>query len=395
MCDTIGRITDEQSVLFGKNSDRHPKEVQVLEFVTGTLESDRYPTLEKYTPQFETLEKAHRHFEHPYPALISRPSWIWGAEMGVNEKGVAIGNEAVFTREKNPSDGLLGMDIVRLALHNSATAEAAVTLILHLLGKWGQGGDGSFVGTLTYSNSFMIADRQELYVLETAGTHWAVKSVESHASISNAYSLSTDFEGSDEASTGGDFSKQWANPLMEFFSKGRVRRKTTSLLAETGEPSWMGMRDILLYNRGTEAKLDRSMRSILINASLPKPTRTTASMVVEYPAGQIIAWCCAAPVATYHPFVPLLINGEELATASPPDPYTTGERRRRLTEALLKAEGRERIEAAQSARALEAGFEARLRPLLGGADTTLLKAAVDRCRQEAEEHEAMWRKRFG
>jgi len=66
MCDTIGRITDEQSVLFGKNSDRHPKEVQVLEFVTGTLESDRYPTLEKYTPQFETLEKAHRHFEHPY-----------------------------------------------------------------------------------------------------------------------------------------------------------------------------------------------------------------------------------------------------------------------------------------------------------------------------------------
>ena len=82
MCDTIGRITDEQSVLFGKNSDRHPKEVQVLEFVTGSLESNRYPILDKYTPQFETLEKAHRHFEHPYLLLISRPSWIgeprWG-----------------------------------------------------------------------------------------------------------------------------------------------------------------------------------------------------------------------------------------------------------------------------------------------------------------------------
>ena len=41
---------------------------------------------------------------------------MWGAEMGANDQGVVIGNEAVWTKEGGPQDleeKLLGMDLVR------------------------------------------------------------------------------------------------------------------------------------------------------------------------------------------------------------------------------------------------------------------------------------------
>lgn len=46
--------------------------------------------------------------------VLSRPSWLWGAEMGANEHGVCVANEAVVTREPaSESEALLGMDLVR------------------------------------------------------------------------------------------------------------------------------------------------------------------------------------------------------------------------------------------------------------------------------------------
>lgn len=50
--------------------------------------------------------------------ILSKPGWMWGAEMGANESGVVIGNEAVWTND-NEGDSdtsvkrLLGMDLVR------------------------------------------------------------------------------------------------------------------------------------------------------------------------------------------------------------------------------------------------------------------------------------------
>ena len=48
---------------------------------------------------------------------MSKPAWMWGAEMGANEHGVAIGNEAVWNRlsdtEYDAVPRLLGMDLLR------------------------------------------------------------------------------------------------------------------------------------------------------------------------------------------------------------------------------------------------------------------------------------------
>ena len=51
--------------------------------------------------------------------ILSKPSWMWGAEMGANEHGVCVGNEAVWTKamddQHDKVERLLGMDMVRLA----------------------------------------------------------------------------------------------------------------------------------------------------------------------------------------------------------------------------------------------------------------------------------------
>lgn len=51
-----------------------------------------------------------------YSVILSKPSWMWGAESGANENGVCIGNEAVFTKmlkDQDNEERLLGCDLVR------------------------------------------------------------------------------------------------------------------------------------------------------------------------------------------------------------------------------------------------------------------------------------------
>ncbi len=187
MCDTLVAVHPGRSVWLGKNSDREPGEVQVVE---------RHPAARHRTGS--SLRATHRSLpqaEQTHEVILSRPRWMWGCEMGVNTHGLAAGNEAVFTRFPVPRSGLTGMDLQRLALERASTAVGALELIVELLDRYPQGGRmGERQRGMRYHSSFILADPSEAWVLETAGELWAAERVRGVRTISNVLTIGRRFD---------------------------------------------------------------------------------------------------------------------------------------------------------------------------------------------------------
>ncbi|MEA4898167.1 MAG: C69 family dipeptidase [Eubacteriales bacterium] len=180
MCDSfvaLGNVTAGGHTLFAKVSDRAVNEPQ---YFTCVPAADHAPG-EKLRCTFIEVEQA----AHTHAVILSKPSWIWGAEIGVNEFGVCAGNETVYTRQSSKTPALMGMDMVRLALERGKTAKEALDVAASMLEKYGQGGNCSFDEEFYYDNSFLFADVSEAWVLETSGRNWAAKKVTGAHSISN------------------------------------------------------------------------------------------------------------------------------------------------------------------------------------------------------------------
>ncbi|MEM0481308.1 MAG: C69 family dipeptidase [Nitrososphaerota archaeon] len=283
MCDILvaaPKATRETVMLFAKNSDRDPNEAQVLELIPRQRheEGEVKLTYVKFPQVKET-----------YSVIISRPWWTWGAEMGVNEFALAIGNTAIFSRERLPEKGILGMDIVRLALERSRNSEEALKLITSIVED--QGGSGSCEHRLIYSNSFIIADPKEAWVLETAGRHWAAKKIESVYSISNALTIEDDWDlASDSVESlarerGFSFSKHFSDRFYTYFAHGRDRRAYTyrKLREREGDITLEYMMDILRAH-SFEPYLPHkgSMRDVCMHyGGLTRPSQTSSSQVSE------------------------------------------------------------------------------------------------------------------
>jgi dipeptidase len=93
MCDTLiacAEVTKNNTAIFAKNSDRPPNEAQYLTWLPAQSHSEG----EKVQCTYLEIPQV----KETIAVLLSKPFWMWGGELGVNEYGLAIGNEAIFSK---------------------------------------------------------------------------------------------------------------------------------------------------------------------------------------------------------------------------------------------------------------------------------------------------------
>lgn len=300
MCDTIGKIEENGKwSFFAKNSDRQQKEPQIMLYVP---EKHHQEKIVKTTYlEIEQVENTHA-------ILISKPSWMWGAEMGVNECGVCIGNEAVSTKGKYAKTGLLGMDLIRLALERASTAKMAVEVIIKLLEKYGQGGNCGYEKEDFYDNAFLIMDRKELYVLETKDRHWAVEKKES-AHISNYLSIQQADQFSDVSNFKSTYIK---NKNIKSWIRTRTRRYLTGKDLNKVKKESDIFKIMRRHRKFTRPLKKGTSESPCMHSGKKGNYKTTASMVVILKEKPVI-WFTASSNPCISVFKPYVFGQKRMA----------------------------------------------------------------------------------
>lgn len=319
MCDTmvaLSHTTKNQAVIFAKNSDRQPNEPLLMMYYPRKT----YPKHSRLQCTYIEVDQV----EATNAIFIFQPAWMWGCEMGTNEHGLTIGNEAVFTKEKVNKTGLLGMDLIRLALERCKTSEEALDLITTYLEKYGQGGNCGYEKPFTYHNAFLITDDTSAWVLETAGDYWAAEQVSSTRAISNRLSIGEDFtkhhpelityaqsKGWYKETEPFHFAKNYSDFLYTKLSGAKEREHCSSVILENkqGNITEKTMIDILTtHDHKMElAPLARaSVKSVCMHAGLLYEDQTTGSYIVSLKKKEpIVAWVTGASTPCISLFKPL------------------------------------------------------------------------------------------
>lgn len=405
MCDTfvgLPAAAARGATLFAKNSDRERNEAQALEVSPARRNPPGAPLAVTYITIPDVAETQ--------PCLISRPFWMWGAEMGVNAAGVAIGNEALHA--KAPAQrrrALTGMDLVRLGLERSTTARQAVEVIVELLERHGQGGDCGHLGRFYYNNGFIIADPREAYVLETAGRWWAVQPVSRTRALSNAYSIGRDWdavspalaahaaaEGWTDAQGRFDVAENLLDPARDAVSFGRGRCARGQARLDQGAPALTPAAMMaILRDHGEDpdwSPANTRGRTICMHAAEgARRSQSVASLVAELREAGALCWVTGTSAPCLSVFKPVVLGLPlpDLGPA-PTDRFDDGTlwwRHERLHRRVLADIETGHAAIAAEREALEASFMARIDAARGEKE---LSAAIAQCWREADAAEARW-----
>lgn len=335
-CDTmvaLGNSTKSGHTIFAKNSDRPVTEAQPLVIYPAADYSEG--------AQVQCTYISIPQVSHTYRVLGSKPYWIWGFEQGVNECGVAIGNEAVWAREPEAREnGLLGMDLLRLGLERGSTAWEALQVITGLLKTYGQGGNAALGMEHRYNNAFLIADCHEAWILDTCGRRWVARRVKDVAGISNCYSTEEEWDLDSGDVKEYAYDNGWISRDVPFhFAKAyssmslkhraahpRYARLNKLLKAHQGKITIDTIRAIqrdhfegeILAPRWSPA--DGLHVSICMHAMLDTASKTAASSHVELIPGETPIWYHAFACPCMSVYAPYTVANElprSLSSAGP------------------------------------------------------------------------------
>ncbi len=332
-CDTWVALPDSTKcgcTILGKNSDRLYFGCQPL-FLHPRK---RWPAGSKIDLGRVSIPQV----DETFATLGSSPYWCWGYEEGINEHGVAIGNEGIRTKvlvedirshlEGNgPKPGPTGMDLLRLGLERGRTAREALDVIAGLVEEHGQFGSGMPMMSAPlggYDNSYIVADAKEAWVLETAGKHWVAKRFEQGvASISNTLSIGPDWDlasprlvtyavyngwwSADDADT-FDFTRAYLDDELQganqrLLSLPRADQSKKMLEQEKGgiTPRWM-MR-IARDRASLLSAIDRENTASSCVAILPKSDKGLP----------VFWWCPSVPSKSC--YIPFFVHGSVIPEA--------------------------------------------------------------------------------
>ena len=413
MCDTLVALSGaaaRKHTLFAKNSDRERNEAQFLEVTPA----EDHASGAVFQATYIAIPQAGR----THACLLSRPFWMWGAEMGANEHGVVIGNEAMHA--KIPAlrrRALIGMDLVRLGLERAASAAEAVEVITRLLEVHGQGGDCGHLGRHYYQNGFIIADAREAFVLETVGRWWIVERVGETRALSNALSIGAGYEWispalTDHARTegwcGADGRFDFAERLIDAerdaisFGRGRCARGTDRLARAASALTPLAMMSIL-RDHGEAAEInpawtpaaDTVGRTICMHAAEDlRRSQSVGSMVSELDGAASVHWVTATSAPCLSLFKPVLFE-TGLPTRGPRpgdhyDPQSLWWRHERMHRAALQDFAARHAAIAPERDRLEGAFLEEIDHARSQGDPAALRASVASCWREAAETEARW-----
>jgi len=317
MCDSFVALrgaTRSGGVIFAKNSDRKGNESQYLECLPGR----RHRKKKKLRLTYIEINQA----PTTHAVLLSRPHWIWGAEMGANEYGVVIGNEAIFSNVPVPTpDGIIGMDLLRLGLERASNVDEAVNVMTELLAKYGQGGNCSYQETRTYHNSFIIADLTQARVLETVDRDWVVRPIETLDAISNALTTETDFAKSSNTleetaerlglNRKGDplnFRRVFEDSIASDFGCKRRHRSLALLAAKRGTLTINDAYQILRDHGEAENHAETLPPRLCLHTDENRRYATTVSMVSSLEHSKQVHWVTGTGAPCTSIFKPVLIE---------------------------------------------------------------------------------------